>query len=94
MSNRKSIELKLTRAELEHIRDMMSVMVAKTRTKTLSVLLSEHKNSTGQEARLWKKILELCDENSITVGKDAPDYLVGVINNPTFAMITLPSDDG
>lgn len=92
-AKRKSIELKLTKAELEHIRDMLSVMVAKDRHKTLSMLLSEHKNTMAQEARLWRKVEEVCKENGVAIGAKAPDYLVGVLNKPKFAMITLPSDE-
>lgn len=92
-AKRKSIELKLTRAELEHIRDLMGVMVAKDRKKTLSILLSEHKDNKTQEARLWKKIEEVCKEHGVSVGSKAPDYLVGVLNKPEFAMVTLPSEE-
>lgn len=92
-AKRKSIELKLTKAELEHIRDLMSVMVAKDRQKTLSMLLAEHKNTSTQESRLWRKVEDCCKENGVAIGSKAPDYLVGVLNKPKFAMITLPSDD-
>ena len=88
---KRSTNLKLTKAELEHLRDIMSVMAVKDRNKTLSVLLAEHKGTKNHESKLWKKVEEACQELDIEIGEQAPDYLVGVVNNPEIAMVTLPS---
>jgi len=85
----KYIDVKLTRGDLEHIRDLMSIMLSNSRSKTLSVMLSEHKGQTEKENLLWKRILSACKKAEIPVGEYAPDYLISIVNSPEFAISTV-----
>ena len=73
---RKTYDLRLTKFELVHIRDMFSIVLPPELTKTLSQALCEIEERQSDEESLWKKIVELCVDADIPIGDDAPSYVV------------------
>ena len=73
---RKTHDLRLTKFELIHLRDLFSVVLPPDLTKTLSQALCESDDRQSDEASLWAKIAELCLKSNVSVGDDAPTYIV------------------
>lgn len=71
-------ELSLTKTELKHLRDMLSVVLPPDGAKTISESLAQKTNRTISEKSLWKKIANLCADFDIATGEKAPNYLVTV----------------
>lgn len=90
---RKTYDLRLTKFELVHIRDMFSVVLPPELTKTLSQSLCEVEERQSDEASLWKKIVELCLEANIPVGDDAPSYVVAPAASPPLSVFQLVTEE-
>lgn len=72
----KTFTLTLTTGELEHLRDLFSVMLPSDDDSTVSSALAEMRERTEQESSLWEKIYALCGESGVEIGDDAPDFVV------------------
>lgn len=79
----KTFELKLTKAELIHLRDIMSVVLPPDVNTTLSQQLAELENRTPIESLLWKKVYESCKSAGLPVDEEAPDYIIAPAASPT-----------
>lgn len=90
---RKTYDLRLTKFELVHIRDMFSVVLPPELTKTLSQSLCEVEDRQSDEESLWKKIVELCIDAEIPVGDDAPSYVVAPAASPPLSVFQLLNDE-
>lgn len=88
-----SIRLTLTRDELIHLRDLMSVVLPPDGDKTLSSALAALSKSQVKEGILWKKILDVCVKNKIDVGPDAPDFYLDFAVPPTLTVFASDSSD-
>lgn len=90
---RKTYDLRLTKYELVHMRDMFSIVLPPDLTKTLSQSLCEVEERQSDEASLWKKIVELCLEADIPVGEDAPNFVVAPSESPPLSVYQLLKDE-
>lgn len=72
----KVYDLSLTKLELLHIRDLMSMLLPPNGEKTVSQSLAELENRGLIEVRLWGKVSNLCQEASLPLDDEAPDYIV------------------
>jgi hypothetical protein len=70
--------LPLTRDELLHLRDMLSIMLENNQ-QTISSLLARAENRVEVEEDLWESIFELCEKAGLDTNEAAPDYLIGLI---------------
>lgn len=87
------IRLTLTKEELTHLRDLMSVVLPPDGERTLSKALSALKKNQVKEGILWKKVVDLCLSNGISVGTDAPDFIVDLSVSPTLDVFPSSSED-
>jgi len=90
---KKTFDLRLTKTELLHLRDMMSILFPSVGDKTVSQCLAETEKRTFEEASLWKKISEACVDADLPVGDDAPDYAVVPIGHAPMGVFMLDQDD-
>jgi len=85
-------DLKLTRYELLHLRDLFSVCVQSEGQVTVSQSLARLEDRPIIEQKLWQKISKACQEMNIQVGESAPDYLIVAISQPTMGVFQVASD--
>jgi hypothetical protein len=93
IKKRKTHELRLTRLELVHIRDLLSVVLPPDTKKTMSQILAELEDRTYVEEKLWDKVTEACKGAGLPTGDEAPDYIVAPTAPPPMSVFHL-SDDG
>ena len=92
IKHRKTHQLRLTKFELLHLRDLMSVCLPPEGKQTLSEALSTLENRQLIEALLWKKISAACSEAGLPTGEEAPDYVVATVGIPSIGVFHLASD--
>lgn len=90
---RKTYDLRLTKIELVHIRDMFSIVLPPELTKTLSQTLCEVEDRQADEVSLWAKIVSLCLTANIAVGDDAPSYVVAPTASPPLSVFQLATNE-
>lgn len=72
--NKSSLNLKLTKKELEHLRDLFSIRM--TNLTLVSAEIASFENRTKEEERLWGKLRKLCEDSGIPLDKKAPDHVI------------------
>lgn len=92
IKKRKTIPLKLTRFELLHLRDMLSILLAAEMKQTISQALAQKQQRTLVEAKLWQKVSKACDVAGIPLEEDAPDYVVATASSPSIGVFELLHD--
>lgn len=85
-----SYDLKLTRQELIHLRDLFSVLMPPDGQSTLSEQLAEFKERQNVEHSLWEKIYDLCIKTNISTESKAPDFIVTLTSMPNITIVELP----
>lgn len=93
---RELLELKLTRVELAHIRDLLSIRLPPDLQKTVSQSLAEKEGRPLSEAALWDRVGSLCESSGVPLGDEAPDFIVGLAGLPemrVFEISTSPIED-
>lgn len=88
-----SIRLTLTRDELIHLRDLMSVVLPPNGDKTVSSALSSLTKNQVKEGILWNKIIDLCVKNKIEIGSDAPDFYLDFAVPPSIGVFASSSEE-
>jgi hypothetical protein len=74
------INLSLTVKELEHLRNLFSIIIPSEEEMTVSTMLATvTSKNTKFEQVLWNKITAACTEAGIDVGDSAPDFVVGTM---------------
>ena len=86
------VKLTLTKVELVHLRDMLSIVLPPDAKKTVSQALAEAENRTMNESKLWGKITDACSEVGLPVGDAAPDYVVAPLAAPPLGVFQLAAD--
>lgn len=89
---RKTHQLRLTKYELLHLRDLFGIVLPHNVGKTLSQALAELEDRPIVEAKLWSKISALCEECDVPLGDDAPDYVVAPAGPPPISVFQITSD--
>jgi hypothetical protein len=92
VKKRKTFELRLTKFELLHLRDLFSVVLPPDVKKTLSQSLAELEERPLVETMLWNKVSEACDLAGIPTGPDAPDYVISINSPPGLGVFQLASE--
>ena len=89
---RKTHELRLTKFELLHLRDLMSILLPPDAKQTLSQAMATLENRQMVESVLWRKVSELCSVAGLPTGNEAPDYVVAPISAPPMGVFQLAHD--
>lgn len=87
----KKITLQLTKDELTHIRDLMSMLDFKNE-KTISEHLSFKNGKVNAEETLWNNVFKLCINTGVPVADAAPNYQVMFADAPTICVIGEEND--
>lgn len=93
IKKRKTYELRLTRTELAHIRDLFSVVLPPNTKKTLSHHLAELEDRVHVEDKLWSKISDLLSKAGVPCGDESPDFIVAPLSPPPMGVFPLSLDD-
>ena len=89
----KLFELSISRTELIHLRDMLSILFPSTDEKTVSQALAASEQRTFEESTLWKKIATLCVDAGVPIDDEAPDYAVIPIGHAPMSIFMLGQDE-
>lgn len=92
IKKRKTYDLRLTRSELVHLRDLFSVVLPPDVNKTLSQHLAETEDRVFVEEKLWDKISEACSAANVPVNEEAPDYIVAPVGPPPMGVFHMSPD--
>lgn len=92
LRQRKTATLRLTKFELVHLRDLMSVLTPPTVDTTISQHLAGLENRSIVESVLWRKVSHACEEMAIPMGDDAPDFIVAPASPPPIGVFRLADD--
>lgn len=94
IKKRKTYDLRLTKFELLHLRDLFSILLPPDAKQTMSQALAELENRTLIETMLWKKIFQACQDAGLPTGDDAPDYVAAPASPPPISVFQLSSEPG
>ena len=92
IKKRKTYDLRLTRSEVAHLRDLFSVVLPPDVKKTLSQHLAELEDRAYTEEKLWDKVVDLCNTAAVPLNDEAPDYIVAPAGPPPMIVFHLSSD--
>lgn len=89
IKRRKTFNVRLTRFELLHLRDLFSVVLPPEMKDTLSQRLALSQDRALVEANLWQKLTRACREAELPMGDDAPDFVVAASGAPPVSVFEL-----
>lgn len=92
IKKRKTYDLRLTKYELLHLRDLFGVVLPPDASKTLSQALAELEGRSLVESKLWSKLANLIEESGLPSGDDAPDYVVAPASTPPITVFQISAD--
>ena len=75
-------DLQLTKFELLHLRDLMSILLPPDGSQTVSEALAAAEERNLIESMLWDKVSKLCNDAGLPLDSAAPDYVVAPIAAP------------
>jgi hypothetical protein len=87
----KTFSLALTKYELVHLRDVLSVTLPSTNT-TVSQALATLEKRALIEGCLWQKVQAVCKAASIPLSNKAPDYVIAAVGQPSMCVFRLATD--
>jgi hypothetical protein len=93
IKKRKTYDLRLTKSEILHLRDLFSIVLPPTVDKTVSQALAELEGRTLIESSLWQKVSAAALAAGLPVGSDAPDYVVAPTGSPALSVFQMTSDE-
>jgi hypothetical protein len=89
---RKTFTLRLSKFELLHLRDLLSVMVPPELKQTVSQQLAAAEDRTLVETHLWNSVVDACKEAELPLGPEAPNYIVTATSSPSIGVFRLADD--
>lgn len=92
LRRRKTAMLRLTKFELVHLRDLMSVLTPTAADTTVSQHLASLEDRPVVESVLWRKVSQACQDMDIPLGDDAPDFIVAPASPPPIGVFRLAED--
>lgn len=92
IKKKKTYSLRLTKFEILHVRDLMSILLPPDAKQTLSQALAASENRQMVESVLWRKIVDACKDAELPVGDDAPDYIVAPVSSPQIGVFQLAQE--
>jgi hypothetical protein len=93
LKKRKTYEVRFTRTELAHIRDLFGVVLPPDAKKTLSQHLAEVEDRVLIEERLWEKLADAMKLADVPLDEEAPDYIIAPLGSPPLGVFPLSRDD-
>jgi hypothetical protein len=87
-----TFELNLTKFELLHLRDLMSVLLPPDGAETLSQSLASAEDRSFIESMLWDKVSNLCKQAKLPLDSEAPDYIVAPLAPPPMGVFQVNQD--
>ena len=88
----KTYDLTLTKFELLHVRDLLSVLLPPNGEQTLSQALADLEGRKLIESLLWNKVTTLCDAAGLPVDNEAPDYIIAPVTTPALGIFHVNHD--
>jgi len=86
-------DMKLSKLELVHLRDLMSVHIPTDDSYcTMSSVLADAEDRVLVEEELWKKVTAACKLANIALEESAPDYVVAPIAPPPMTVCRVQQD--
>lgn len=92
LKKRKTYDLRLTKFELLHLRDLFSIALGPDAKRTVSQTLAEVESRPMVETFLWKKLSDLLEEAEVPTGDDAPDFVVASTETPPLSVFQLATE--
>lgn len=92
IKKRKTYELRLTRSEVAHLRDLFSIVLPPDVKKTLSQHLAELEDRVFVEEKLWDKVSNICKDADVPLDDEAPDYIVAPMGPPPMGVFHFSND--
>ena len=92
IKRRKTYDIRLTKMELVHLRDLFSVLLPPAADKTMSQALADLEGRSLVETILWKKITEASEAAGVPLGDEAPDYIVAPASTPAISVFQIASE--
>jgi hypothetical protein len=86
-------DVKFTKTELVHLRDMFGIYLPPDGSLTVSQALAKQEGRVVSEKYLFDKIVELCMKAKIPVGEEAPDHIIGLSENPSLGVFLMLGND-
>jgi hypothetical protein len=74
--------ISLNRRQLEHLRDLMTIVLPHDYSRRISLELALTEKRLDAEASLWVQICDICETADIPIGSDAPDFTVTTTSIP------------
>lgn len=74
--------LELTRRQLAHLRDLMSVNMPGDDDNNLSKQLAALERRVKAEQELWNQLYKACELAGVEVGDEAPDFSMQAVEEP------------
>lgn len=87
-----TITLELTKIELVHLRDLLSIKLPPHLYKTVSQSLAEKEGRPLTETKLWNKVGYACANSGIPLNEAAPDFVIGLVNLPEMKVFEISSN--
>lgn len=94
IKKRKTYELRLTKFELQHLRDLFSVSLAPDASRTVSQALAAAEGRPLVESMLWNKLTHLVETAGLPLGEEAPDFVVASVETPPLNVFQVADDPG
>lgn len=92
IKKRKTYNVRLSKFELLHLRDLFSIVLPPQANVTISQSLAQAEDRTHIEHILWNKISSLCVEADLPLGDEAPDYIIAPTAPPTLGVFQVASE--
>jgi hypothetical protein len=89
----KLAQVKFSKFELIHLRDLFSLLTPPEMKETISQKLALLQSRPLIEAKLWQKIAKACEECEIPLGDEAPDFVVSLASTPSIGVYELSHDE-
>ena len=89
---KKTYEVRFTKFELMHLRDLMSISLPPDGEQSISESLAKVENRTMVESSLWKKLTAACESVGLPTGDNAPDYIVAPTGMPPLGVFQLATE--
>ena len=89
---KRTFTLKLSLAELVHLRDLFSISLPVDLKTTVSRSLAVGQGRQVVETKLWNKIVNLCKEGLVPMDDEAPDFIVTVTAPPELGVFEVAAD--
>lgn len=89
---RKTFDLRLSKFELLHLRDIFNIKLPPDLKTTVSQALATAEDRSMIEARLWLKLVEACKEAEVPLDHEAPDFICAASSSPAVGVFRLATE--